>query len=85
MDRDRKLKCPYYVVYDYGQGDIVGIVFARSKEEITSRFPYFNVFDEIPYDSTPEEMSEWEWRTYDIDNGVWAIRDFANKRYTFDP
>lgn len=49
------------------------------------RFPDFNVFTEIQYNPTPEDVKVWESRTYDIDNTNWTLLDFADRIKTYDP
>jgi len=85
MRSDKIPKRAFYVVYDYGQGGIVGIIYARTAEEISNRFPDFNVFTEIQYNPTPKDVKVWESRTYDIDNTNWTLLDFADRIKTYDP
>ena len=48
MNTGTKLKKDFLTVYDYGMGGLWTVIRARSKEEITSKFPELIVMDKRP-------------------------------------
>lgn len=63
------MKKSYLVVYDYGTGGVWAVIIARSKVEITQKYPMLTV-----HDSRPSWMTEGAYqqilsvRTFDIDD-----------------
>jgi hypothetical protein len=42
------MKRPYLTVYDYGQGGVWAVIYARSKEDILRKYPTLKVIDKRP-------------------------------------
>lgn len=64
-------KKDYLTVYDYGTGGLWTIIRARSKEEISARYPKLTIFDERP-DWMTEDHEAYriaKKNAFDIDNG----------------
>ena len=68
MDRDPQFKRPYYVVNDYGQGSVVCIVVARSREEILKRYPMYEVLESLPEFYNDSLLRVWHRTAKDIDD-----------------
>jgi hypothetical protein len=59
MGANRTMKKPYLAVYDYGQGGVWAVIYARTKEGILRKYPALQVFD-----ARPAWMTEHEFETY---------------------
>jgi hypothetical protein len=71
MDQSKRL---FLVVYDYGMGGLWGLIWARSEDEILSRYPELVVAQERPKWMTSEDYVQLErTRTYDIDEAPTGI------------
>jgi hypothetical protein len=65
----RTPKKRFLVVYDYGQGGVWAFIWARSQEEIDTKFRDLKVVDEFPDWLRGEELAVTEQRmTFDIDD-----------------
>ena len=62
----RTMKQKYLVVHDYGTGGIWYYIIARSKEEIESKFPGFEVIEEEP--AWLDEKTKQTLEIHDIDD-----------------
>lgn len=60
------MKEKFYTAYEYGMGSIVQIIFARSAQEITSKYPKLTVFH--PTSEWIGRHRETQMREYDIDD-----------------
>jgi hypothetical protein len=62
-------KQKFLVVYDYGQGGVWAFVWARTADEIHTRFRDLKVIDSMPSWLVGEELAVTEQRmTFDIDD-----------------
>jgi hypothetical protein len=63
------MKREFLVVYDYGMGGIWAIIHARSKDEITQRYPKLSIQEVRPAWMSDEVYSDISsTRKYDIDD-----------------
>jgi hypothetical protein len=63
------MKKNFLVVYDYGMGGVWAIIRARTKEEITQKYPMLIVRDSRPSAMTDEDFNVISLNeTYDIDD-----------------
>jgi hypothetical protein len=60
-------KNPYLVVYDYGTGGLWGLLRARSKDEIATKYPELSILDQRPDWMTADRFDELKGDPYDID------------------
>jgi hypothetical protein len=63
------MKKNYLVVYDYGTGGVWAVIAARSRNEITQKYPMLSVHDDRPSWMTDEYYEKIvATRKYDIDD-----------------
>lgn len=60
------MKEKFHTAYEYGMGSVVQIIFARSAQEITAKYPKLTVFH--PTSEWIERHREIQMREYDIDD-----------------
>lgn len=62
------MKHKHHAVYDYGIGGVWFFIWARSPGEITAKYPFLTVVEQLPPGFGPDMISSIEAHsTYDID------------------